>query len=66
MTIIDNPLLLLTSRPARGARIEIALFCDIVYFAGWSRPARGARIEIMSADERDGIAEVAPRTGRED
>ena len=57
--------MLIESRPARGAWIEIP---EHITYAGHyeSRPARGAWIEIAVEGIQQVTAIVAPRTGRVD
>ena len=55
-----------TSRPARGAWIEIELVEEIRLVHARSRPARGAWIEIPSSVSSPVKGAVAPRKGRVD
>ena len=59
--------ILLLSRPARGAWIEITSLMAASSATSRSRPARGAWIEIPATDYMTAVAVgVAPREGRVD
>ena len=53
-----------TSRPARGAWVEIKIFVITVQIFKMSRPARGAWVEITAIRCGTASKNVAPRKGR--